>query len=142
MGHRSRGHEVGPAYQGLGLDQQVLGYLDAVLRGVFLVESGEPLPDVLRDVDAGDLMMQELRLTGASQRHETQQELDLHTLYLFECVLQSLDLEHWLRPEGVRSTPRSARSVPKAPSPTSTRPSSFCLTSSSFSLVSNNNKPL
>src|SRR5919202_4081949 len=104
MGHRSRGHEVGPAYQGLRLDQQVLDHLDAVLRGVFLVEFGELLPDILRDVDAGNLMVQELRLASAPQGYETQQELDVHTLYLFERVLQSIDLEHWLCPEGVRAS--------------------------------------
>ena len=73
MGHRSREHEASPTDQRLGLYQQVLGHLDAVLRSVFVAEFGKPLPNVLGDVYTGDLMGEELRLAAAPQGHELQE---------------------------------------------------------------------
>src|SRR3712207_3567079 len=75
-GARGR-HDVRAVHERLGFGQDVLGDLDAVLRGVFWGEVGEPLADGLGDVHAGDLVVEELGLAGAAQGHEPEQEGDV-----------------------------------------------------------------
>src|SRR4028119_554743 len=72
-GARGR-HYVGAVDERLGPGQDVLGHLDAVLRGVFGREVGEPLADGLRDVHAGGLVVEELGLSGAAQGHQAEEE--------------------------------------------------------------------
>src|SRR5918998_4409798 len=97
-----RRHDVGAADQWPGLHEQVPRHLDAVLRGVFGGEFGELPPYVSRDVDARDLVVEELRLAGASQGHQAHEDADAQVLDLLERPLQGLDLEDRLCPEGVR----------------------------------------
>src|SRR5215212_1151615 len=54
FGGAGRRHDVRPADQRLCLGEQLLGNLDAVLRGVLGGEGGQPLADVPGDTYAGD----------------------------------------------------------------------------------------
>src|SRR5919199_5589548 len=69
-------HYVGATDQGLRPGQQFLGDLDAVLRRAFGRERGELLADVPRDVYPGNLVVEDLRLSGAAKWHEAEQDAD------------------------------------------------------------------
>src|SRR5918998_1525389 len=97
-----RRHDVGAADQGSGPRQQVLRDLDAVPRGLLGGELRELLPHVFRDVDAGDLVVEELGLAGAPQGHQAEEDAEPRIADLLERLLQGPDLEDRLRPEGVR----------------------------------------
>src|SRR5918997_1551000 len=97
-----RRHDVGAADQGSGPRQQVLRDLDAVLRGLLGGELRELLPYMVRDVDTGDLVVEELRLASAPQGHQAEEDADPRIVDLLQRTLQGPDLEDRLCPEGVR----------------------------------------
>ena len=56
---------------------------------------------MLGDVYAGDLVVEELRLLGAAEGHEAEQDADPIVTNMLQGVLQGPYLEDGLRPEGV-----------------------------------------
>src|SRR5919202_3273738 len=69
-------HYVRPSDEGLRLGEQLLGNLDAVPGGILGGEGGELVADAPGDADAGCLVVEELGLAGATQRHQAQQNAD------------------------------------------------------------------
>src|ERR671916_653005 len=60
------------------------------------------VPDAPGDVDAGNLVVEKLRLAGAPQGHQAKQEADAQIVDLLQGSLQRPQLEDRLRPECVR----------------------------------------